>query len=351
MGHRREPADRRLAIGPANFAEQAYQWARAVERHLELPAVSFALKPVPLRGRGFQFSAHHRIPHPRLMTPWGRAVRLNRILHGATHLAVDGFIPLHRAGIAADLARASRQGIRMALIAHGSDIRDPDAHMARFGFSYYASAPNEWVDKLRRRSRRNRSIAVALALPLFVSTPDLLLDVPEATWLPLSVDVERWQAAHPALGGGTPTVLHRPSYSKPPIKGTDVIDPVLRNLAALGRIRYLAPEHVSHDAMPELVGQADIVVDQIRTGSYGVAAVEGLAAGRLVIGFLGPATRALMPEEPPIVDASPERFAAVMNGILDDPETFSERAAAGPGFVRRWHDGAASAAALKSFLA
>jgi hypothetical protein len=284
------------------------------------------------------------------MTPWGRAFRMRRILHQASHLAVDGFISLYRSGIGTDFDRMERQGVRMALIAHGTDIRDPDAHVARYDFSYYATAPQDWVDRARRGSRRNRSVAAALGAPLFVSTPDLLLDAPAATWLPLSIDAARWSATQPALAHGLPTVLHRPSRSNPPIKGTDVIDPVLRDLAARGRIRYLAPETVPHDAMPGLVAQADIVVDQILTGSYGVAAVEGLAAGRLVVGFVGAATRALMPEDPPIVDAPPDRFAAVVNEILDNPEAFAARAAAGPAYVQRWHDGSAAAAALRSFL-
>ncbi|MBB5112910.1 hypothetical protein AB0K27_15735 [Micromonospora echinospora] len=343
-------ADRRLAIGPANFAEQAYQWARAVQRHLDVPAVSFGLKPIPTRGKGFQFSADHRIPHPRLMTPWGRALRMARILDGATHLALDGFIALHHLGLRSDFDQARRRGMKMALIAHGSDIRDPDAHMARYDFSYYASAPVEWVAKRRRRSRRNRSAATGLGAPVFVSTPDLLLDMPDATWLPVTIDTTRWLPARPALTGGVPTVLHRPSHSNPPIKGTEIIDPVLRDLAARGRIRYLAPECVPHAAMPGLVAQSDIVVDQVLAGSYGVAAAEGLAAARLVVGFVGPETRALMPEEPPIVDAPPGCFAKVMETILDDRETFSAMADAGPDFVHRWHDGTAAASALRRFL-
>jgi hypothetical protein len=103
--------------------------------------------------------------------------------------------------------------------------------------------------------------------------------------------------------------------------------------------------------MPQLVAKADILVEQVMGGLYGVGAVEGLAAGRLVVGFVGEDVRQRMPESPPIVDAPPNRFRAVIEDILDQPEAYVSLAAEGPAFARRWHDGTAAAAALEPFLA
>jgi hypothetical protein len=102
--------------------------------------------------------------------------------------------------------------------------------------------------------------------------------------------------------------------------------------------------------MPGLIGQADIIVDQIQSGSYGVAAVEGMAAGRLVVGYVADDVRALMPEPPPIVDAPKESFEAKIHEILCDIGTFASIASRGPDFVKRWHNGRASAIALRPFL-
>jgi hypothetical protein len=185
---------------------------------------------------------------------------------------------------------------------------------------------------------------------LFVSTPDLLLDVPRATWLPLSVDVDRWQCSRVAFDERVPTILHAPSRTNPPIKGSRIIEPVLRRLNSRGAIRYLSAAGVPHEHMPELVSHADIVVDQIQTGSYGVAAVEGMAAGRLVVGYVAEDVRAMMPEQPPIVDAPKELFEAKIEEVLDDVSRFAVVASRGPDFVGRWHSGYASAMALGPFL-
>jgi len=99
-----------------------------------------------------------------------------------------------------------------------------------------------------------------------------------------------------------------------------------------------------------LIQAADVVVDQILTGSYGVTAVEGMAAGRLVVGYIGEDVRNLMPESPPIVDAEPAQFADVMERILVERELFAEQASMGPAYAQRWHGGLSSARVLGQFL-
>src|SRR5690606_33676634 len=133
----------------------------------------------------------------------------------------------------------------------------------------------------------NRLVLDAFDGPVFVSTPDLLLDVPEATLLPVVVDVDTWAAAaqaanSPKSPAAAPTVMHIPSNAS--IKGSPHVDRVATELAERGVIRYERLSGVPAAQMPETVAQADIVVDQLLLGSYGVAACEAMAAGRAVVG-------------------------------------------------------------------
>lgn len=354
---KKSTADCRLAIGPANFAGQAFQWAEAVTRYLGVPALSFSNRAalLPHMGDGgFQFPVHHTLPHHRVTSSLEKRLRMRRLLGGVTHLAIDGFLPVYgrldRSHVGKEFSRFLRMGLEVALIAHGSDVRDPDSHMARYPFSYFRDAPPAWLESLRSSSLINRQTAADVGAPLFVSTPDLLLDLPTATWLPLAVDLESWHSSRPPLAGGVPTVVHVPSRRNPPIKGTAFIDPVLRHMHEQGRIVYLSPERLSHADMPLLIQTADVIVDQILTGSYGVTAVEGMAAGRLVVGYIGDDVRNLMPESPPIVDAEPARFAEVMERILVEPQLFAEQASIGPTYAQRWHGGLSSARVLEQFL-
>lgn len=93
-----------------------------------------------------------------------------------------------------------------------------------------------------------------------------------------------------------------------------------------------------------------MVVEQILTGSYGVSAVEGMASGRLVIGYVGDKVRATMPEDPPILDTTPEGFLSTMLHVISKPAEFTDLAASGPAYVNRIHSGRLSAQVLKPFL-
>jgi hypothetical protein len=341
----------RLAIGPANYAGQAHAWAEAVNDHLDADATAFTVET--LRGGGFSFPAHRRIPRVSYYLPLARNVRARHFLRTATHVILDGFRTVYYDrrpdGFTRQAAYLRDHGLTVGLLAHGTDIRDPDAHAARHPHSYFAECDPAWVAQRRRSAARNREAARALGVPLFVSTPDLLLDLPDATWVPVCVDPERWAAARHPLERPVPKVLFVPSQRNPPIKGTRHADPVLRRLADRGLITYLAPVGVPHEEMVALVRDADVVVDQLQSGFYGVAAVEALAAGRVVVGSID-GLEHVMPELPPLAHATPDDFETVLLRVLSDRDEARSLAAQGPGFVRHWHDGRESAARLAPFL-
>ncbi|MFT3888607.1 MAG: hypothetical protein QM713_10650 [Arachnia sp.] len=342
-----------LAIGPANYAGQAHMWARATQRALLVPSWSFTRGPV--RRGGFSFPADVTIPAPLFHTGLLRGIGNRLLFDGTTHLAIDGYQPwfrLKRDGVlGADVRALMRRGLNVALIAHGTDVRDPALHRERLRWSFFNEGTEEWRQKLTAFSAMNRGFARELGLPLFVSTPDLLLDLPEATWIPVCVDIDAWAAPPVTLQRPVPRVLHIPSKRNPPIKGTQYIEPVMRKLEAEGLIEYVAPEGaVPHRTMPHFVRSVDIVVDQILSGCYGVAAVEAMAAGRVVVSSLAPDVAALMPEAPKLIDATPDTLEAVMRGILEDRDQARASAKATLAFAQYWHAGTGSAVALSRFL-
>lgn len=351
-----------LAIGPANYAGQADAWARAVREHTPARAWSFSrgapgrlVTRLGLAGVGFDLPADKVIPAEIFHLPVAHDVRSRWLLRGTTHVALDGFQPLFRlrreGKLAIDLHQLGAAGKKVALIAHGTDVRDPSGHIERNGASsYFNEGDQQWRDRLTRQTAANRDLAQWSGLPVFYSTPDLAFDLPFGTWLPVCLDPSAWVSDAPVLEREVPKVLHLPSRRNPPIKGTRFIDPALRRLHDAGKIEYLAPEHMPHAELASLIKSVDVVVDQVLFESYGVAAIEAMAAGRLVVGNMAPAVRASMDQAPPLVDAAPDQVEAVLEEILADRNRFARQAAEGPAFVRTWHDGRASARALEPFL-
>lgn len=344
----------RLLVAPTNSAGQGWAWARAAER----------LEGVVARTMQIDMNRFTRFPADQSVTRgeyrwsrrWQRAQR-RAVLQGVTHVLLESASPLfgdpHRRDVRGELRQLRHAGIEVALLFHGSDIRSPSRHRARARWSPFG--PDGWdqTAALERVTAENAALAAEAGVPLYVSTPDLLVDLPDAQWLPVVVDPDRWATARaPFANRERPLVVHIPSRTI--VKGTDLIDPVLQRLADEGLVDYRSITGLSNDEMVAAYGDADIVVDQLRIGTYGVAACEAMAAGRLVVSHVDEQVRAVVEqrcgEALPIIEADAETLESVVRDIVAHPARFATAATAGPGFVRAHHDGSRSVQALRSFL-
>lgn len=347
----------RLLIGPTNTAGQARQWARAVER--ELPG-SFAASTAFEGRTGFAFPADQRIPLARYRwsAAWARAQRA-AVVAGYSHVLVEsGREPFgDAAGVSPrrQLEALRDAGLRVGLVFHGSDIRRPSAHRERVPHSPFLDRGWDMTALFELRSRENAALAARLDVPVFVTTPDLLHDLPDAGWLPVVVDPAPWSAEDraPAFARARPVVVHAPSVGR--FKGSGFIDPVLRRLEAEGLIEYRRATGVPSAEMPALYGGADIVIDQVVMGIYGVAAIEAMNAGRLVVGHVSDHTRGVVRDragwEVPVLEATPETLETVLRDALRDPAAVRPMIEQGRRFAAEVHDGTYAVGVLRDFLA
>ncbi|MCZ4300532.1 hypothetical protein [Microbacterium oxydans] len=348
-------AGRRLLIGPVNSAGQGYAWARASETLGDVAAAS-----AMFRGGDdvFGFTADHLIPATALIgnARWRRAQR-RAILNGFSHVVLESGRHLYDLdGDPLALVRELRaQGIRVALVWHGSDIRLPSAHAARELDSPFRGDAYAGTAALEEIAASHARLAAAAGVPVFVSTPDLLSYAPGARWLPVVVDARRWAdaAPRPALTGEGPLrVMHVPSRAG--LKGSHAIAGVMRRLHHEGVVDYAELHGIPSERMPEVIGGADVVLDQFLAGAYGVAVCEALAAGRLVVSHVADDTREAVRQATghslPVVQARASELEAVLREVATDRGRFAAQAVEGPAFVRAVHDGTMSAEALRPFL-
>ncbi|MEV6487849.1 glycosyltransferase [Actinoplanes sp. NPDC051633] len=339
----------RLGLGPANFAGQAATFAQAICR--DRPDVSAEVF-MRHKGDSFVFPADVYVDSERLDDLAVQLGQVQRIIGRCTHLIADGFLPVfgHLNGetIAGDLPALEHAGIKVALLAHGSEVRHPARHLRRHEFSLYRDAPEGIIENWTIRADRNLEIADRAGLPLFVTTPDLLDDLPSATWAPLVVDVDAWVSDMPVMERPRPRVLHAPSQRW--TKGTNRILPTLEKLHDSGAIELVLAERVPWSALRDLVRGCDVVVDQFAAGSYGAFAVEAMAAGRPVVGYLAERVHAAVGATPPIVNATPPTLAAALESLLDDPSGAAKIGAESAAYARDTHDGRRTAQAFADFL-
>lgn len=343
----------RLFVGPANYAGQGWAWARAAERHLPGVGVTTFI----FVDGSFGFPVDYSVPVQlyALSRRWQRE-QLDHVTRHYTHVLIEAERPvlgtLHGSTCDGDIKALRDAGLQVALLSHGSDLRIPSEHAKRFEDSPFRDTSWESVPILERTARHNNRLLRDFDGPVFVSTLDLLDYAPDAVWCPGVVDVDAWSGDGGVLDRQVPVVVHAPSKSR--LKGSQLIDPIMEDLDRRGLVEYRRIQRVEPADMPAVYKEADIVVDQFTMGLYGVAACEAMAAGRVVVSFVGDVVRARVREmtgaELPIVEATPRTLVEVIERILDDRDGACEQAIAGPGFVRANHDGRRSAAALAPFL-
>lgn len=337
----------RVLIAPVNYSGQAREWARSLES--ADPRISARNFAVDVPG-GFDFPADVVVPVAAYHnSPEWQAAQW-RAIGGFTHVLVEAEEPLLGRMFGRDPARECEAlrdtGISLAYLAHGTDLRSPRAHLGRTRWSPYAD-PGVYVKRLESLAERNRALLRRSGAPLFVSTPDLLAELPEASWCPVVVEPERWRSDR-IDGEGPLRVVHAPSSAI--MKGTDLIAPVVSALHEQGTIEYRPVRGVASHTMPKVFGAADVLLDQFRLGSYGVAACEGMAAGLVVVGHVLPDVREAVlrhsGRQLPIVEATPETVGDVLRVLSADPQRCRELGEAGRVFVREVHDGRMSARTL-----
>ncbi|MBB5788404.1 hypothetical protein [Jiangella mangrovi] len=341
----------RLLAGPANFAGQAWAWARAAEAHLDgVGAVVFAQQ----RDR-LPFPSDYSVPRTVYRHPYWQARQREYVTGGFTHVLIDAMRPVlgprTKEDCASELPVLRRAGLSVALLAHGSDVRLPSRHAEREPWSPFTE-PDELTEKLERQARRLGAIINGHDGPTFVSTPDLLADVPRARWLPVVVDPDRWATDAPVGAGRKLVVLHVPS--NPRFKGSHHVDAAMTALADRGVVEYRRLEGIEPHRMPEVVAGVDVVLEQFVLGPYSVTACEAMAAGRVVAAYVAPAVREHVRQatgwELPVVQADPDTLADVVAGLAADRAALPELGELGRRFVREVHDGRLSAQVLAPWL-
>ena len=251
-----------------------------------------------------------------------------------------------------DLIDLWRAGLKVAVVFHGSDIRDQLHHAKMDEFSPYRNPVDPAkFEAVRVRADQTRLVARKLnrhRIKHFVTTPDLLHELPDATWLPAVIDIDKFKTTTSIKSSAGPLkVLFLPSNGW--LKSEGLVTPVLNDLEKAGVIKLVATGSVSNSQMPGLIESADVVIDRF-DGVVGVASIEAMAAKRLVIANVAPWIYNKAEVTPPVIHATPKTLADKLQEIAGDNFNHQQITDAGFEYVSKWHDGKESATRLNHWL-
>lgn len=341
-------ATRRLLIGPRDHSGQATIWAAAVRRERpDTDALSCRLvddpDPYPVDVVSDRTAGIDEVR---------AADELRRYVGKTfTHLLIETGRGLTGKSVIADANRFRAAGLHVGLVASGPDVRVPSEQVGRRPWNPYEKVGAKRLARQEKRATVVRGQLRRFPGPVFVTAAGLLADLPEATWLPLVVDPSHWTSDRPVLAAEVPVVAFDPDTGP---GRPNWIDPVLTELAAEGLIEYVSLADVPHARLPEVIGGADAVIDEIGPDDYGITAVTAMAAGRLVLGMVSSGVRDHVHRtaglELPITQVDPGSVRETVLGLRDRREAWRELAGRGPGFVSAVHAGERSVAALAPLL-
>ena len=168
-----------------------------------------------------------------------------------------------------------------------------------------------------------------------VGSYDAIRWVPEAEVIPPGVDLARIEPAPPG-DRARPLIVHAPSSRRR--KGSEHVIAAVEGLDADLEL----VEGLRHDEAFERYRAADIVVDQLNAGWYGLFAIEAMALGKPVVTFLHDEavrrTEEAFGTSVPIVSATAETLRETLRPLVADAARRRELGAASRAYVERVHD-------------
>ena len=168
-----------------------------------------------------------------------------------------------------------------------------------------------------------------------VQDPELGRYVPEARIVPRAIDLAKWES----VGGrhsARPVLVHAPTDTGS--KGTALFEAALERLADEGLdFEYRPLRDLSNVDMRAQMAAADIVLDQLHIGWYGVTTVEAMALGKPSVVYVHPEAEQALGEVLPVAHADPDNVTDVLRAIIKDADHRIELGAQARNFAERHH--------------
>jgi len=281
----------------------------------------------------FQFRADYTLRKPSILSRFLAAVRFSvefDVFHFYFGSSLFGTCLL-------DLRPLTFLGKRIFFYFCGCDIRDEKATTQKYGVSACA----ECFPKLcNRRRDRAREAAERFGRVNFVSTPDLLEFLPRSELLPQVVDFERIEEVlaepEPPRDPNRFLIAHAPTNRL--IKGTKYLLDGVERLKARGyAIDLMLIENQSHAQALRAYRRADLAVDQLLVGSYGLFSAEMMALGTPTLAYLRPDLMRHYSEEPPLLNANPANLERVLVRCYERRDELERQRRLGQAFARTVH--------------
>lgn len=153
--------------------------------------------------------------------------------------------------------------------------------------------------------------------------------------VPVMIDMSEYEYV-PVSEREKMLIVHAPTHTG--IKGTETIVKVMSDLQQEFDFDFKLIKGYSHAEAKKLYAQADLVIDQLHLGIYGMVSIEAMAMGKPVICYVSDFMLDHYPKDLPVMNANPDTFPTVMKSVLKNKDVLPELGKKARTFVEARHD-------------
>ncbi len=131
-------------------------------------------------------------------------------------------------------------------------------------------------------------------------------------------------------------IVHAPTDIE--AKGSKYIEAALKDLVSDFEFEYRPITGMSHEEAMKNYQQADLIVDEMHAGCYGLLSIECMALAKPVITWISEFMKGKYPEELPLISANPDTIKDVLRDALSNREMLVDKGIQGRAYVEKYHD-------------
>ncbi|MFZ7102483.1 MAG: glycosyltransferase family 1 protein [Peptococcaceae bacterium] len=158
----------------------------------------------------------------------------------------------------------------------------------------------------------------------------------QVVMIPQVIDIDGFDIPERKTSEKKITIVHAPT--SPRIKGTKYILQTIEELENEYDFDFILVKNMAYEEAKKVYLNADIVIDQMLIGSYGLVAIENMALGKPVICWISDFMKEKYPGELPIISANPDNIKAILEGVLRNKDCLEEIGKKSRKYVETYHD-------------
>lgn len=232
-----------------------------------------------------------------------------------------------------DLPEIKKRKKKMIMHHWGNDVRFHELAKINNPFVYTGdSPPNEEIHTKLIKITEYIKEAIVQDYEVYEYVKDYYEKVHV---LPIAIDLTQFDPQYPSIKKDKPLILHAPT--NPDFKGTTFVEETIEKLKEKYDLDYRRIEKMNHEEVISLYKDADIIIDQVLCGSYGLLSVESMALGKTVLTYIRPDLVPTFPGELPIINSNPDTLYDQVKMLLEKPKLRRELGIKGRRYVEKYH--------------